>query len=66
VWICFTVVELISVGTGRDNEDDNCNAAGAHRRAAKENISLVFHGNTITHMDCFSHFFFKGKMYNNR
>lgn len=52
--------------SGRDHEDDNCNAAGAHRRAAKENISLIFHGNTVTHMDAFSHFFWEGKMYNGR
>eukprot|EP01121_Diplochlamys_sp_Union-15-3_P021383 TRINITY_DN8647_c0_g1_i1.p1 TRINITY_DN8647_c0_g1~~TRINITY_DN8647_c0_g1_i1.p1 ORF type:complete len:326 (-),score=57.01 TRINITY_DN8647_c0_g1_i1:45-983(-) len=33
---------------------------------AQEYIGLSFHGWTVTHIDCFSHFFWKGKMYNDR
>lgn len=29
-------------------------------------MGLVFHGFTVTHLDCLCHFFWKGRMYNNR
>ena len=70
---------MLETGLGRENEDHTCNSINASRRAAKENISMViilynyflksikvFHGNTVTHLDCFAHFFWKGRMYNNK
>ena len=36
------------------------------RRGASEFIGMVFHGYTITHVDTPAHYFWKGKLYNNR
>ena len=38
--------------------------SGGGRRAALEYIGMVFHGNSITHLDSLAHYFWKGKMYN--
>ena len=35
-------------------------------QAATDFIGMVFHGWAITHVDALSHFFWKGRMYNNR
>ncbi|MBI3046067.1 MAG: cyclase family protein [Candidatus Harrisonbacteria bacterium] len=40
--------------------------SGEGRRAGLEYIGMVFHGNSITHIDSPAHYFWKGKMYNNR
>lgn len=40
--------------------------SGEERRAGLEYIGMVFHGKSITHLDSPAHFFWKGKMYNNR
>eukprot|EP01114_Cavostelium_apophysatum_P001105 TRINITY_DN1094_c0_g1_i1.p1 TRINITY_DN1094_c0_g1~~TRINITY_DN1094_c0_g1_i1.p1 ORF type:complete len:321 (+),score=61.97 TRINITY_DN1094_c0_g1_i1:331-1293(+) len=55
---------MLETGEGRDDDDDRCNAVNSKRRAAKESISMVFHGFTISHLDSFSHFSWKGRMYN--
>jgi len=52
---------FLECGLGRDEHDSD-----KSRKSAKEQISMVFHGYSITHIDAFSHFFFKGKMYNNK
>ena len=43
---------------------------GKHSREpaqmALDFMGLVFHGFTVTHLDCLCHFFWKGKMYNGR
>jgi len=57
---------MLESGDGRENEDEHCNSVHSSRRAVKEQISFVFHGYTITHLDSLSHFSWKGKMYNNR
>jgi len=57
---------MLETGEGRDQEDETCNVIGKTRKSAKEQISMMFHGYTITHLDSFSHIFWKGKMYNGR
>jgi len=57
---------MVETGQGRDEDDEHCNSVNSKRSASKEQISMVFHGFTITHLDSFAHFSFKGKMYNNR
>lgn len=39
---------------GREHDDESCNSING-RRAVKEQISFVFHGYCITHLDAFSH-----------
>jgi hypothetical protein len=68
---------MLECGIGRDNDDEYSSGVGS-RSASKEQISLVtpqkkncnhnqvFHGYTVTHMDGFSHMFWKGKMYNGK
>lgn len=54
---------MIDDGEGRENIAVN----KIHkRRGALEFIGMVFHGEAITHIDAPSHYFWKGKMYNNR
>lgn len=54
---------MIDDGEGRDNILAN----KIHmRRGALEFIGMVFHGDAITHIDAPSHYFWKGKMYNDR
>ena len=35
-------------------------------QAATDYIGMVFHGDTVTHIDSLAHFFWEGKMYNGR
>jgi len=53
---------MLECGLGREEKE----VIKEERRAAKEQVSFVFHGFTTTHIDAFSHFFWKGKMYNGR
>jgi len=54
---------MIDSGEGREN----ISPEQIHkRRGALEFIGMVFHGNSITHLDSPAHYFWKGKMYNNR
>lgn len=39
---------------------------GEGRRAGLEYIGMIFHGKSITHIDSPAHYFWKGKMYNDR
>ncbi|MEE8363764.1 MAG: cyclase family protein [Dehalococcoidia bacterium] len=39
---------------------------GVDRQVAMDYFGLIFHGNTITHLDSLAHFFWDGQMYNGR
>ena len=54
---------MVDSGEGRDPDSVE---GKTQRRGAGEFIGMVFHGNTITHIDTPSHYFWEGKMYNNR
>lgn len=54
---------MVDSGEGRDPTSPE---GKIQRRGAGEFIGMVFHGHTITHIDTPSHYFWKGKMYNNR
>ena len=58
-------VQRYMVDTGEGRETDPPEMARI-RRGASEFIGLVFHGLTITHIDSLSHYFWRGRMYNNR
>ena len=48
-------------GEGRDTDPPERQAT---RRGAAEFVGMVFHGNTITHIDALSHYSWQGQMYN--
>ena len=54
---------MVDSGEGRDTDPPE---RTRERRGAAEFIGMVFHGQTITHIDSLSHYFWKGEMYNGR
>ena len=54
---------MVDSGEGRDTDPPERTRA---RRGAAEFIGMVFHGQTITHIDALSHYSWQGKMYNGR
>ena len=52
---------MVDSGEGRDTDPPERRLA---RRGAAEFIGMVFHGQTITHIDALSHYSWQGKMYN--
>src|SRR5688572_15241267 len=54
---------MVDSGEGRDTATPE---RLLERRGASEFIGMVFHGYTITHVDTPAHYFWKGKLYNNR
>ena len=52
---------MVDSGEGRDTDSPE---RLAQRRGAAEFIGMVFHGQTITHVDSLSHYSWRGKMYN--
>jgi kynurenine formamidase len=56
-------VQRFMVDSGEGRETDPLERLQA-RRGAAEYIGMVFHGQTITHVDALSHYSWEGKMYN--
>ena len=54
---------MVDSGEGRDTDPPE---RARLRRGAAEFIGMVFHGQTITHIDSLSHYFWNGEMYNGR
>jgi len=54
---------MVDSGEGRDTASPE---RRLERRGAAEFIGMVFHGYTITHVDAPSHYFWDGKLYNDR
>ena len=54
---------MVDSGEGRDTDPPE---RARQRRGAAEFIGMVFHGQTITHIDSLSHYFWKGEIYNGR
>ena len=54
---------MVDSGEGRDTDPPERQLT---RRGAAEFIGMVFHGQTITHIDALSHYSWQGKMYNGR
>ncbi len=52
---------MVDSGEGRDTDPPERKFT---RRGAAEFIGMVFHGQTITHIDAMSHYSWQGKMYN--
>ncbi len=52
---------MVDSGEGRDTDPPERKLT---RRGASEFIGMVFHGQTITHIDAMSHYSWQGKMYN--
>ena len=52
---------MVDSGEGRETDPPERQVS---RRGAAEFIGMVFHGQTITHIDALSHYSWKGKMYN--
>ena len=52
---------MVDSGEGRDTDPPERRRV---RRGAAEFIGMVFHGQTITHIDALSHYSWQGKMYN--
>lgn len=52
---------MLECGVGRDPPSSH---KVPPRKSPKEQISMVFHGYTITHMDSFAHSVYNGKLYN--
>ncbi len=52
---------MVDSGEGRDTDPPERKLS---RRGAAEFIGMVFHGQTITHIDAMSHYSWQGKMYN--
>ncbi len=52
---------MVDSGEGRDTDPPERQLT---RRGAAEFIGMVFHGQTITHIDAMSHYSWQGKMYN--
>ena len=56
-------VQRFMVDSGEGRETDSPERQ-YNRRGAAEFIGMVFHGQSITHIDAMSHYSWKGKMYN--
>ena len=54
---------MVDSGEGRDSDPPERHAT---RRGAAEYVGMVFHGNTITHIDALSHYSWQGQMYNGK
>jgi kynurenine formamidase len=54
---------MVDSGEGRDTDPPERRRV---RRGAAEFIGMVFHGQTITHIDALSHYSWQGKMYNGK
>ena len=54
---------MVDSGEGRDADSPE---RRARRRGASEFIGMVFHGQTITHIDSLSHYSWQSQMYNGR
>ncbi len=54
---------MVDSGEGRDTDPPERTLT---RRGAAEFIGMVFHGQTITHIDAMSHYSWQGKMYNGK
>ena len=52
---------MVDSGEGRDTDPPERKVA---RRGAAEFIGMVFHGQSITHIDAMSHYSWEGRMYN--
>ena len=52
---------MVDSGEGRDTDPEERRFT---RRGAAEFIGMVFHGQTITHIDAMSHYSWRGQMYN--
>ena len=52
---------MVDSGEGRDSDPPERRLI---RRGAAEFIGMVFHGQTITHIDAMSHYSWQGRMYN--
>ena len=54
---------MVDSGEGRDTDPPERTLT---RRGAAEFIGMVFHGQTITHIDALSHYSWQGKLYNGK
>jgi kynurenine formamidase len=54
---------MVDSGEGRDTDPPERKLV---RRGAAEFIGMVFHGQTITHIDALSHYSWQGKLYNGK
>ena len=54
---------MVDSGEGRDTASPE---RALQRRGASEFIGMVFHGYTITHVDTPAHYFWQGRLYNDR
>jgi len=54
---------MVDSGEGRDTDPPERRLV---RRGAAEFIGMVFHGQTITHIDALSHYSWQGKLYNGK
>src|SRR5262249_30777411 len=54
---------MVDSGEGRDTDPPERRRV---RRGAAEFIGMVFHGQTITHIDALSHYSWRGTMYNGK
>jgi kynurenine formamidase len=54
---------MVDSGEGRETDPPERRLA---RRGAAEFIGMVFHGQTITHIDALSHYCWQGKLYNGK
>ncbi len=54
---------MVDSGEGRDTDPPERQAV---RRGAAEYVGMVFHGQTITHVDALSHYSWEGLMYNGK
>ena len=54
---------MVDSGEGRDTDPPERRRV---RRGASEFIGMVFHGQTITHIDALSHYSWEGKLYNGK
>jgi kynurenine formamidase len=54
---------MVDSGEGRDTDPPERRMV---RRGAAEFIGMVFHGQTITHIDALSHYSWQGKLYNGK
>ena len=54
---------MVDSGEGRDTDPPERRRA---RRGAAEYIGMVFHGQTITHIDALAHYSWEGKLYNGK
>ena len=54
---------MIESGEGWDSPNK---FTSRETQAATDYVGMVFHGHTVTHVDSLAHFFWKGRMYNDR